>query len=622
MTTIQPVYPLLQPKPQAMPQVPGGYYPVGTVPVSGVAIQQPSPYLDMRPVWTDPLNDFDSFNTNPRPQKLNILYYNDIHGKPMKLARYVTAFRELAKQGIAKGFDVLSGSAGDNNIENNELDWEVETRLMDMMGAQFSAYGNHESDMGIHNFVLGEEHQKAHFTTLASNLKLPESNELWKLVKVGQFSLEPRVIQGKYGTYGLIGVTTPELDKYFDTDVDMQGLMQDDFERTCQIVQQQAMSLKQHGVNTIILVSHMGYPVEAELASMVDGIDVIVGGHSHDRLEGLSLKRPENHYQKKDKPNVVLSPSGQPVIIVQAGHGGNLIGSIELEMNKDGQVISAKNKLLPMHQFPNDPKAQAILEAAYGKPQKLAFINEAYDNERAPFNPGPLALFTADAMRKIVNSDIAIVRSGEVRDDLNKGWLTNHQLKYLMPFTDTAVRITLTGEEIWNAYSRSARETLKKEDPHPGLINASGLKVRLNRDLGTVESILVEQKDGTYAPLEFNKNYTVAMCEFVIRNGKEWPEFAHKPIEYDSKMHLRDVLLQGLKDAGAPDKPINLVHDDRMVITSLKDLHPENPFHQVPKVLNADVRPKDLETKDASKPVQTTSPLPLNGLQVTAAQQR
>lgn len=588
MTTIQPVYPLLQPQTRRA-KTPSAFIGGGnngilpTPSVQGVpinrAISAPpySPYVGQRAVWTDPLNDFDAFNKNPKPQKLTILYYNDIHGKPMKLSRYVTAFNQLSKEATDSGYDVLRLSGGDNNIENNEADWEVETHLMDMMGLHASAYGNHESDMGVHNFVLGEQRQKAHFTTLASNVTLPESNELWKLVKVGEFSIEPRVVKGKHGAYGLIGVTTPELDKYFDTDVDMQGLMQEDFEKTCEIVQQQALSLKQHGINTIILDSHMGYLVEAKLASKVDGIDVIVGGHSHDRLDGLALKRPEKRYPKKDRSNIVLSPSGQPVLILQAGHGGNLIGSLQLEMNREGKVISAQNTILPMTQFKPDPKAQMVLEKAYGKPKKLAFINEAYDNENVSLHPSALAMFTADAARKVAQADVAIVRSAEVRDDLDKGWLTNHQLKYLMPFDDTVVRIPVTGKNIWDAYARSARETLKKEDPHPGLLNASGLKVRLNRDLGTVESIQILQ-NGTYVPLDLNKTYSLAMCEFPIRNGKEWPEFAHKPIEYDTKLHLRDVLLKGLQDAGAPEKPVNLVHDNRMVITSLKNTEAKNPF--------------------------------------------
>lgn len=577
MTTIQPIFQFKPPSPSANAlNVSGGYTPVANLPVKGVPLNQSA--LVQPRVWTDPLNDFDVFNAKPRQQKINILYYNDVHGKPMKLSRYVTAFRKLSAEGNQHGYDVLRLSGGDNNIENNPTDWNVETHLMDMMGLHASAYGNHESDMGVHSFVEGEQQQKAHFTTLASNVTLPETNELWNLVKVGEFSVQPRVVKGQQGTYGLIGVTTPELNKYFDTDVDMQGLMQDDFEKTCKVVQQQAFNLKRHGVTTIVLNSHMGYPVDAKLASKVDGIDVIVGGHSHDRLEGLTLKHPKKTYQKSEKPNMVLSPSGQPVIIVQAGHGGNLIGSLELSLSKEGKVMTAKNTLIPMTTFKKDAQAETILQKAYGSPQHVAYINQAYDNENVPFQPSALAAFTADAARKLTQADIAIVRSAEVRDDLTEGWLTNHQLKYLMPFDDTMVRIQVTGDDIYSAFARSARETLKRKDPHPGLLHASGLKVRLNKDLGTVESILFQQANGQYVPLNRQQTYSLAMCEFPIRNGKEWPEFAHKPIDYDSKKHLRDVLKWGLEQAGAPDKPINLPHDDRLTITSLQAKQPVNPF--------------------------------------------
>src|SRR5690606_10095640 len=57
--------------------------------------------------------------------------------------------------------------------------------------------------------------------------------------------------------------------------------------------------LEGQGINKIIAVSHLGHDVDVALAEAVDGIDVIVGGHSHTVLS-------EGYIVKKEEPTVIV----------------------------------------------------------------------------------------------------------------------------------------------------------------------------------------------------------------------------------------------------------------------------------------------------------------------------
>ncbi len=79
------------------------------------------------------------------------------------------------------------------------------------------------------------------------------------------------------------------------------------------------------GIDKIVLLSHVGYGDDLRLAAQVDGIDVIVGGHWHTLLSSTDLRQPAY-------PTVVASPSGDPVLVVQAEAYGKYLGQLVLTL--------------------------------------------------------------------------------------------------------------------------------------------------------------------------------------------------------------------------------------------------------------------------------------------------
>ncbi len=101
-------------------------------------------------------------------------------------------------------------------------------------------------------------------------------------------------------------------------------------------------------VDAVLLLSHNGMPVDLKLASQVRGIDVILGGHTHDAVP---------------HPVPVKNPGGI-TLVTNAGTAGKFIAVLDLELAK-GQVKDVHYRLLPIYadQVKQDAAVAAAVEA-------------------------------------------------------------------------------------------------------------------------------------------------------------------------------------------------------------------------------------------------------------------
>ncbi len=113
------------------------------------------------------------------------------------------------------------------------------------------------------------------------------------------------------------------------------------------------MPIVREKADVVVVLSHLGYyphgktilPVEYttsnELAQAVDGIDVIIDGHTHTKLD----------------PPVVIND----VIIAQAGGNSQYLGRIDLWVD-EGVIINWKGSLIPITaDIPEDPFIKCLL---------------------------------------------------------------------------------------------------------------------------------------------------------------------------------------------------------------------------------------------------------------------
>jgi sulfur-oxidizing protein SoxB len=149
------------------------------------------------------------------------------------------------------------------------------------------------------------------------------------------------------------------------------------------------------GAQAVVLLSHNGMDVDLKMASRVTGIDVILGGHTHD---GVPV------------PVIVKNPSGQ-TIVTNAGSNGKFLGVLDLNV-KDGKVAGFNYRLLPV--FANLLPADAAMNALIGKVrapyaaklgEKLA-VTEGTLYRRGNFN-GSFDQLILDALMNVRGAEIA-----------------------------------------------------------------------------------------------------------------------------------------------------------------------------------------------------------------------
>jgi len=199
------------------------------------------------------------------------------------------------------------------NFYHGALDYE----LMSMMGYDATTLGNHEFDNKVEGFV--NVAPKANFPFVNSNYDFRGAPEMGKFID--EFII--KYVDGvKIGIFGL-GIR-------FDTLV-LPELHEGVRHINAEIVaRQMTRRLRQdYNCDMVICLSHLGLEYETDLvsdmviANNVDGIDLIIGGHTHTLLE---------------EPRIIEKFGKEPTIISQVGHAGVVLGRLNFEFDRTNRI--------------------------------------------------------------------------------------------------------------------------------------------------------------------------------------------------------------------------------------------------------------------------------------------
>ena len=153
--------------------------------------------------------------------------------------------------------------------------------------------------------------------------------------------------------------------------------------------------VRRKGAQVVALLSHNGMDVDLKLASRVAGIDVILGGHTHDGVPA---------------PVVVANASGK-TLVTNAGSNGKFLAVLDLEV-RGGRVSDFRYRLLPVFAdlLPADPEMGRLIKAARAPyaaklAERLA-VTEALLYRRGNFN-GSFDQLILDALREVKGAEIA-----------------------------------------------------------------------------------------------------------------------------------------------------------------------------------------------------------------------
>jgi S-sulfosulfanyl-L-cysteine sulfohydrolase len=149
-------------------------------------------------------------------------------------------------------------------------------------------------------------------------------------------------------------------------------------------------------VDAVVLLSHNGMDVDLKLAGRVTGIDIILGGHTHD-----AVPQP-----------IAVANAGGTTLVTNAGSNGKFLGVLDLELAK-GKVSDARYRLLPVFSelLKPDPAMQALVQKmrephAAGYAEKIATADRLLYRRGNFF--GTVDQLICDALRSELDAEIAL----------------------------------------------------------------------------------------------------------------------------------------------------------------------------------------------------------------------
>ncbi len=399
--------------------------------------------------------------------QLTILHTNDHHGHYWKnrhseygLAAQKTLVENIRREVETKGGHVLVLSAGDVNTgvpESDLQDAEPDFFAMSLIGYDAMALGNHEFDNPLD--VLSKQKQWASFPFLSANvLERSTGKPLFDAYKIFTFKNGFKV-----AVVGLIAEDTPKLvmPAYIETL---------SFKNPIETAKNLVPQLDKQA-DMVVALTHMGFYKDAAHGNNAPGdvtlarsmsmseIDVIVGGHTHDKLSQPVIENG--------------------AIIVQAGDWGKYVGRLDLEV-RNGIVTQKNYRLIPVNlkekvkkdrvlieeEIPESPLALAVLKPYNDKGKvELGKVIGSTDGilmgERKTVRSKETNLgnLIARAQRLKVGADLAVMGSGGIRTSIAKGDITYKDVLKVQPFSNTICVVTLSGMELKQYLEISANKT-------------------------------------------------------------------------------------------------------------------------------------------------------------------
>jgi len=429
---------------------------------------------------------------------IRILYINDLHGFAQGyklpgtnehrgniacLAALTETLRMDKPSLLVASGDMIQGDNWANFFQGKSV-----IDLMNQMRFDAMSVGNHEFDYGTE--ILKERIREANFPVLGSNVLGMET------------FVQPYVIREIEGIrIALIGIITE------DTPVttnpkNVVGLT---FASPAETLPSLISKLRKEA-DVIVVLSHIGFNADRQLAGTVSDIDVIIGGHSHTRV---------------DKPVLI----GKTVVVQDYEHGKTL-GVLDLTIN-DAKVIGTSGYLIDIKpdSMPKDKTIADKVSLYQARVDDVMqdIVGETKTNldgvnvRKAETNLGN---FIADVIKEAAGADGAIINGGTIRKGASKGILKVSDIYSIVPFDNYIVAIRLKGTQIRDTLEHGVSAIADDAGRFPQ-ISGIGFTFQPSKKTGSrVGDIFIGS-----APLDPEKEYTIATNDFLAAGGDGFKAF-------------------------------------------------------------------------------------------------
>lgn len=486
----------------------------------------------------------------PAGTGFTILHTNDIHG-------HLTAWRgwegDLAgktvggmdrlgsaiKQVRAKvGADnVLLLDAGDtlgDTMIADETKGKAIIDVMNALGYTAMVVGNHEPDFTAE--TLKQRIAEAKFPVLAANITEKGTGKLFG---------KPYIIQQVNGVkVGILGIAYPNT-ALTTAKKNVSGL---DYRDAPPVAREYIPKMRKAGAQFIVVLSHYGLSADKKLAKQVPGIDIIVGGHSHNRMTN-ALKEGNT-------------------LIVQAGAHGSDLGRLDVQL-ENGKITMHEHSLITLDNalIPTDSEIAAVVDKALS-PHKnklderlgdaLTPITRAQtiagQEPRKRDQESPADSLFADIIREKTQADVVMLPGVGYGTSISTGTINAADLRNLIPHESKVVTMTLTGAQIREILEQSLENTYT-DDPKKkvgGLVQVSGMTFKYKADANYPRRLLEVRVGNT--PLEAQRNYKVATNSLLAGGGHNYKTFLHVKNKQDGEGQY-EMIKQAIQKRGKIGTP-------------------------------------------------------------------
>ncbi len=461
-------------------------------------------------------------------QKLFILHTNDIHSHFEQMPKIASVMEALKLEHAPH--ETLTIDCGDHmdrmRIETEGSDGLANIEVMNETCYEAVVLGNNEGLTNTQSVLTEMYGKHAKFTVIGSNMFNAGTG-------LRVYWMKPyHVVQKGDLRIGLIGVTMNYGDFY--------KLLDWDVKEPTGIIAELVIKLRPE-VHILVVISHMGLSFDKRLAEEMDGIDCILGGHTHHLLE--EPLRINNTY------------------IFATGKFGQYVGEVEIEYDFNTQGIAhVYGKCIETSPYADSQPVVRIIQEHLDKSKNklnecAVVLNQPLDNKWE--QESPLGNLLAAGLRRWTDAEIGIVNAGVIMEGLNAGGITREMLLTLCPSPINPCRMLLGGEHLKIALEEAllaevVMKTIKGfgfRGAVLGTLCVDGITVSydpLGEPYQKITQILINGE-----PLDLMRQYvtgTIDMFTFGIgyislRNGTR--------IDYFLPEFLRDVLLHQLQDPEA-----------------------------------------------------------------------
>ena len=292
----------------------------------------------------------------------------------------------------------------------------------------------------------------------------------------------------------------------------------------------------------VVFISHAGYEIDQKFAQRVDGIDVIVSGHTH--------------HQVFDP--VVWNNT----IIYEGGALGEFIATLDLEV-KDKKIVRYDYRLVKVTQEHTtaDPAVAKLVDDAYRPHANLLYEVVGHAGGmfyRRDYWQSTLGNLIADSLRETQGVDVSLFPAWRYGATLLPGEITVEDVYNIVPTGGRIITYTMAGKDIKNLLE-NIMDSVVNKDPYSrvggDMIRFSGLKIVYDLENARGDRI-VSLKLPDDRPLVMDGDYTIASANTRFQEN---PLFGARNV-VDTDKVFADALIEYIR----AHSPINAVLDERI----------------------------------------------------------